>query len=303
MFDEFNYRLKFNPFFKSLCMRFEGEGGGEGGEGDGDKGGGGGEGESWLDTHELSDEDRETHSKYETVSEALKGGANAIRQVGKSVRFPDDTTSDEDKVKFDTKVAEYQKVPKEAKGYVLERPKELPEGMAWDDDMEKWFRGTIHASKTPQVVAERLFKAYCERRIAEHNVYQEVAKTSEKELRDELKNDFDAWFGDPKDKESIGTIKQTVLWLSEKLGMDYKGKDDSPQSKLADCLELKRHNGCLGDMTPILKVLNLVHNLCVAEGSTLSGDLAGVKDEKGKSIFDFDDMNDDKNENNDYGLS
>lgn len=302
MFNEFNYRLKFNPLFKSPCMKFEGEGGGEGGEGNAG-GGEGGEGGSWLDQHDyLGDEDRETLSKYESQEDALKGSANAIRQVGKSVRFPDDTTSDEDKGKFDTKVAEYQKVPTEAKDYVLERPKELPKGMAWDEDMEKWFRDTIHASKTPQVAAEQLFKAYCERRIGEHNIYQEVAKGSEKELREELKNDFDAWFGDPKDKESIGTIKQTVLWLSEKLGLDYKGKDDSPQSKLADCLELKRHNGCLGDMTPILKVLNLVHTLCVAEGSTVSGEL-DVKTEKGESVFEFKDMDGDKNEGDDYGLS
>lgn len=308
MFNEFDYRLRFNPLFKSLCMKFEGEGGGEGGSegGEEDTGGGGeggGENESWLDAHELSDEDKETHSKYETVSEALKGGANAIRQVGKSVRFPDDTTSDEDKVNFDTKVAEYQKVPKEAKDYVLNRPKELPAGMVWDEDMETWFRDGITKVKCPQAIAQQLFDGYCERMIGQHNIYQEVAKDSEKELREELKNDFDAWFGDPKDKESIGTIKQTVLQLSKDLKLDYTDeKDGSPQSKLADCLELKRHNGCLGDMTPILKVLNFIHKTYYAEGATLSGDLTGIKDEKGKSVFDFDDMND-KDESGDYGLS
>ena len=303
--DEFYYKPKFAPFFKSICMKYESEGG-EGGEGEGGEGGsgdGGEGGESWLDQHDyLSDEDRTTLAKYKTHEDALKGSANAIRQVGKSVRFPDDTTSEEDRAKFDTKVAEYQGVPAKPDDYMLERPKKLPEGMTWDEDMEAWFREKIHAAKTPQDIAKQLFDAYCERMIEGHNVYQAVAKASEKELRDELKNDFEVWFGNPKDKESIGTIKQTVLWLSDKLGLDYKGEDDSPQSKLADCLELKRHNGCLGDMTPILKVLNFVYTNHVAEASTVSSDLSGIKTEKGGNLFDFEDMDDNYKGGDDYGL-
>lgn len=257
---------------------------------------------SWLDNHELSDEDRETHSKYETLEEALKGGANAIRQVGKSVRFPDDTTSDEDREKFDARVAEYQDVKEKPDDYKLERPPKLPEGMGWDEDLEAWFREKIHATKTPQRIAQQLFNDYCERMISDHKAYEAVAKTSEKELREELGDKkFKAWFGDPKDKESVGSIKQTVLWLSDKLKLDYKGEDDSPQSKLADCLELKRHNGCLGDMTAILKVLNFVYEQHVKEGSSVSGDL-NTKTGKIKSVLDFEDMDKDEKGIGDYGL-
>lgn len=307
--DEFYYRPKLSPFFRTLCMKFEGEGG-EGGEGDAGGEGGDGEGESWLDAHDyLSDDDKKTlSSKYKTQQAAIEATVHSTRkfaeydeQIKNAVYFPDDTTSVEDKEKFNTKVAEYQGVPAEPKGYALERPEKLPEGMVWDEDMEAWFREKTHAAKTPQAIAKQLFDAYCERRIGEHNAYQEVAKASEKELRDELKKDFEVWFGDPKDKESIGTIKQTVLQLSKELGFDYKDKDGVPQSKLADCLELQRHNGCLGDMTPILKVLNFIHKTHYAEGATVSGDLAGVKTEEGKSVFEFEDM-DEKDKGDDYGL-
>jgi len=260
--------------------------------------------ESWLDGHEyLGEEDKQTLLKYTSQEEANKGGANAIRQVGKSVNFPDDKTSEEDRTKFNSRVAEYQGVPKEAKDYVLDRPEKLPDGMAWDDNMEAWFREKITATKMPQSAAKQLFNDYCEMKINEHNAGEDRAKASEQELRDEIKGDFEVWFGNPKDKESIGTIRQTVLFLSDKLGLDYKDKKGDPQSKLVDCLELNRNNGCHGDNVAILKVLNFVHKHIVAEGSSLAGDFNSVKTEKGKSVFDFDDMNESGgNEGDEYGI-
>lgn len=258
--------------------------------------------ESWLDAHDLSDEDRETLSKYETHEEALKGSANAIRQVGKSVRFPDEETSDEDKTKFNERIAAYQGVPDKPENYKLERPKELPEGMVWDEGMEQWFREKTFNAKTPQSIAQQMFNDYCEMKVSQFNAYQKVAKGAEEELRKELGNDFEVWFGNPKDKESIGTIKQTVNALSKALDLDY-GKDAQgvPQSKLADCLELERKNGCLGDMVPILKVLNFVHTHFFAEGASVSGDFVSVKDQAaGDDFWKFKDM-DGKQEGDAFG--
>ena len=270
--------------------------------------------DSWLDEgHDyLSDDDKKTlSSKYKTQQAAIEATVHSTRkfaeydeQIKNAVNFPDDETSDEDKVKFNERVAAYQGVPKEAKDYMLERPKELPDGMGWDEGMEKWFRETIFKGKVPQSVAQQMFNDYCERRIGEHKAYQGVAKASEKELRDEIGEDgYLAWFGDPKDEESVGNIRQTVIQLSKLLEFDYKGEDGSPQSKLADCLELQRKNGCLGDMVPILKVLNFVHSHFFAEGASMSGDFAKVETGKGKSVFDFDDMDGkESSEESDYGL-
>jgi len=307
MFDEF-YRLKFNPFFRTLCMKFEGEGG-NGGEGKG--GNGGGEGESWLDAHDyLSDDDKQTLSKYDTQQAAIEATVHSTRkfaeydeQIKSAVHFPDDTTSDEDKTKFNEKVAVYQGVPDKAENYVLARPEKLPEGMAWDEGLEKWFRDKMAATKTPQSIASQLFNDYCERMVGQHTDYQGIAKKAEKELRDEIHDDgMLAWFGDSKDKENIGSIRQTVLKLSELLKLDYKGEDGSPQSKLADCLELQRKNGCQGDMIPILKVLNFCHEHYFKEGASMSGELAKTKTEEGEGVFAFKDMDGDgKNEEVEFG--
>lgn len=256
---------------------------------------------NWLDAHEgLSDEDRETLSKYETHEEALKGSAHAIRQVGKAIHLPDENTSEEDRTAFDAKIAAYQGVPKDAKGYELDRTG-FPEGQEYDEELETQFREWMSGVKAPKGMAAKIYAAWNEFMGKRHAALQTQAKEAEAAYRKEVGDEeFDAQIGKPGDKENIGTVKQTLLALSAMLKMDYKDKKGDPQSHLIDCLELNRKNGALGDKIPILKVVNWMHQNFFAEGKTFSGDLMQRGEATSEDFFGYKDM-DNEDEGGGYG--
>ena len=263
MFDEFYYRPRLRTALWNFTMVFEGDDGGDGG------GGGGG---SWLDEHDyLSDEDRTTLSKYTTHEDALKGASNAIRQVGKSVRFPDKTTSDEDKAKFNDRVAEYQGVPAKPEDYKIDRSG-IPEGVAYDEEMENNFRQWAHASKAPQSVVDKMVSNYNKMMVGRHEAMETVAKEDEEVYRKELGNDADIKLGKADDVESIGTIKEGLLHLSAKLKLDYTDKEDNLRSHLIDDLELNRMNGQIGNKISLIKAFDYLLNIAYTEGTTVLGE-------------------------------
>lgn len=264
--DEFYYSNR--PWSSPIWygrMVFEGDDGG-------DDGGGGGE--SWLDEHDyLSDEDRDTLSKYTSHEEALKGASNAIRQVGKSVRFPDKKTSKEDKEAFDTKVHTYQGVPEKPEDYKIDRSG-IPEGVAYDEEMETNFRQWAHASKAPQSVVNEMVTNYNKMMLGRHEVMETAAKEAEVVYRKELGKDADVKLGKPDDDESIGTIKEGLLQLSAILKLDYKDNEGNPRSHLIDDLELNRKDGQIGDKISVVKALDHLLNIAFAEGTTVLGEPA-----------------------------
>lgn len=273
--DEFYYRPKLSSPLWFGRMVFEGEG-----DGGGDGGGGDGGGESWLDEHSyLSDEDRQAHSKYKTLEESLKGSAHAIRQVGKSVHWPDDKTSDEDKETFDAKIHTYQGVPDKPEGYKIDRSG-IPENVEYDEEMETNFRQWASESKAPQSVIDKFVAGYNKMMLGRHEAMEKVAKAAEKELRDDKDFDFDVKLGKEGDKENIGTIKEGLLQLSAELKLDYKDPDDgSPRSHLIDDLEFLGKNGSLGNRVTIIKALDSLLTFRYGEATTVLGDPAN----KGKA--------------------
>jgi len=234
------------------------------------------EGEGWLDEHDyLSDEDRETHSKYKTLADSLKGSAHAIRQVGKSVRWPDDKTSTEDRAKFDEKLHAFQGVPAKPEEYKIDRSG-LPEGVDYDEDLETNFRQWAHTSKAPKSVVSSMVENYNKLMLGRHEAMEKAAKEAEEEYRKELGKDADVKLGKPDDEESIGTIKEGLLQLSAELKLDYKDDEGNPRSRLIDDLELNRKGGRLGDKISIVKTIDylLAKSKAFSEGTTLLGEPA-----------------------------
>lgn len=241
--------------------------------------------EEWLDNHEgLSDEDKQTHSKYKSLEESLKGSAHAIRQVGKSVQMPDDKTSDEDRATFNEKIAAYQGVPKTAEAYVLDA--KLPDGIEKDEELDKGFRAVASESKAPQNIAAKLYDWYNGIMTKRHEAMQTQAKEAEAVYKKEIGDkEFDLQFGKPNDKENIGTCKMALLHISKEIKADYKDEAGNPQSHLIDDLELVRKNGAIGDKVWVAKMVNLFYQNYVKEGVTFTGDaetkkgIKGTKDE------------------------
>lgn len=278
MFDEFYYSTRrIRTVLWKSTMVFEGDD-------DGGDGGGGG-GESWLDKHDyLSEDDRKLFSRYPSQEKAMTGAAETMRKVGKSVHWPDDKTSDEDRTKFNDKVAEYQDVPTKPEDYKIDRSG-IPEGVAYDEEIEKNFRQWAHASKAPQSVVNEMVVNYNKMMLGRHEAMETVAKEDEEVYRKELGKDADIKLGKADDDESIGTIKEGLLQLSAKLKLDYKDDKDNLRSRLIDDLELNRKNGQIGNKISLIKAFDYLLNIAYTEGTTVLGEPAKGKAGKEGGAF------------------
>lgn len=245
--------------------------------------------DNWVDEYpDLSDEDREMLGRYKTRDDAIKAIPNQRRQISQGLTVPDENTSEEDKAKFDAKIAAYHGVPDKPDGYELP----MPEGVDRDEQLETFFRDTMHKHKGSKGLATALFDGWNALNAERKKVYDDAVKEAETQLRKEWRNDFDTKIGNP-EKEVIGTIKKAGLALSKILKLDYKAEDGSLRSELTDCLDLDRKNGPLGDKVAILKVFDWVYENFFAEGKTFGGDPATGKGKGEDDLLEFHDMDDD----------
>lgn len=243
--------------------------------------------ETYLDGIEgLSDEDRDFYTKknYPDLATALKSSADTGRKVGKSVHWPDDKTSDEDRTSFDAKVHEYQGVPKTKEEYKFERG-DIPDDM-YDNELEDNFRQWCKDHNVSQTKATGMHKAWSALMMSRHQAIEDVAKKAEEDYRKELGKDADMVLGKPGDEKNIGKVKETLIQLSKLLKMDYNDDKGNPQSQLLDALELRGKNGSLGDRPAIAKVIYWVHKNFFAEGKTFAGEpLTGKPGGGGPEMF------------------
>ncbi len=70
-------------------------------------------------------------TKYKTVEEAIRGGINANKMIGNSVRFPDANATPEQKAEFDSRVRKHYGIPDKAEGYEISLP-DIP-GVKFDE--------------------------------------------------------------------------------------------------------------------------------------------------------------------------
>ncbi len=226
--------------------------------------------DSWVHEQEgLSDEDKQTLSKYKSSDEVIKGAANAQRMLGKAVNWPDDNTSGEDREAFNGKINAYQKIPDKPDGYEIDRTG-IPDTIQYDEDMEKMLREAAHGSKAKQSVVSAVMAGYTKMMLERHGAMEKLAKESEQGLKDDPDFDFDVKIG--KEGGAPGTIKAGLIQLSEQLKMDYKDENGDPQSHLIDALEFIRPNGAIGNMAPLVKAMDYLLNYRYAEGRTDTGD-------------------------------
>lgn len=235
--------------------------------------------QEWTNDFELSDEDKQTLSKYESPLLALQGGANAARLAGspdrviKNLGTMDlEKLDDKQKETLHGHIAKIQGVPPNRDGYNIERPEILPEGMNWDVGLENMLRDAGHALKAPNSVVNGIAQAYTKRQIKLNEEYERNARDSDEKLKEEWGEEkWTQRVGKPNDPNNIGTIKRCLLTASKELGLDYKDEKGFPQSHLIDCLELRRNGGSIGDKAPLAKFVAWVYDKFIAEGSTLGG--------------------------------
>jgi hypothetical protein len=231
--------------------------------------------ENWLDEKDyLSDDDKQLLSRYPNEEKAWSGLTETARKVGKSVHWPDDNTSEEDRQKFNERLNEFQGVPKTPEEYEFDRSI-VPERIAYDEEMEKNFRQWMHDSKAPKSLAKQIYENYCKTMLQRHEQIENQAKENEQYLRGKMGDDFDKKIGDG--KERVGTIKEGLIRLSKDLGMDYKDEQGNLQSRLIDDLEMVGKNGAAGDKPNLILALDNLLSYRYKEATTHLGETQGEK--------------------------
>lgn len=122
----------------------------------------------------------------------------------------------------------------------------FPEDADYDEEMESDFRQWAFDANIPKSAASSLYEKYNYLMSLRQESIVERAKETEEALRSEWP-DFD---------EKIGGITNSLLTLSEELGLNYRDDEGNPQSHLIDDLELNRKGGQLGDKASLIKCID-----------------------------------------------
>jgi len=144
---------------------------------------------AWI--AQLSDDlkGEETFTQFKTISDLGKSYLDLNGKIKSYIKPLGENPTPEE-------VAEYRKaigVPEKPEDYVIEKPEKLPEGMVYDEVLEKEFRETAHALHLTQHQIAELSKKYLEREIALHN---EVLKSIEENRNMAINTLKNIWKGD-----------------------------------------------------------------------------------------------------------
>ena len=244
--------------------------------------------ESYLDGIEgLSDENRELFTKknYPDIGTALNSSADTFRMVGKSVRFPDEKSTDEDRAAFDAKIHAYQGVAEKPEDFEFDRSS-IPEHIEYDEDMDGMLRQWGIDKKVPKSAVTDLHALYSKAMLARHEAMETKAKEAEDGLRKEMGKDFEVVFGKEGDEKNIGTLKTGLMQLSKDLKLDYKDDEGNLQSHLLDSLEFVGKKGSAGNNPHLAKAMSYLLNYRYAEARTQTGEPFTSSKGKGGALSD-----------------
>lgn len=171
-------------------------------------------GENWLDRLPADLQDsKQILGQFKDVDGALKTLVNQQRLLGKkadAVLIPKDDASPEEVAAFRAKLG----VPETPDAYAL-KPKDLPEGMQWDENYAKELNAAAHEAGITPAQAEKLMSKYASLEAQNAQQAELQAKAQYEASRKEL---AEAWG----DKFDIN--KSVATRMAQTLGLDPNSK-------------------------------------------------------------------------------
>jgi hypothetical protein len=276
--DEFYYNPKLSLFFKSPCMKFEGEGGGDG---DGDGGGGGGGGDNNVAVldgdgnftedfyNSLPEDDQEMIRRYKNPRGIAKGHMELRRTFDKPADrvlvMPDENSDDAEWAAYRQKIG----VPQDATGYEFELNPELENIEANDDRMNK-FRAIAKKYDIPKDKFSGIVNEYLALINEEAGNFELIRQNNEVKALEKDNEIADEYFGQSKDERiaradmllrKYGNIEmknekgEVVANAIDKLLEKYPSMKHSPWlamivDKIAEDMSPQRLKGIGGVSTP-----------------------------------------------------
>lgn len=255
LFDEFNYRPKFNPLFRPLCMRFE--------EGDPD-GGGGGNYQHWTDKYE-STKGNEVLKRFATEEESHKGHLETKTKMSDPMRLPKslDKATDEQRVEWNVGVGKLRGVPDKAEDYEHTRSNDLPDMVKIDDETMKEFRELAKTRDIPQSNFQGLVDFQLSMVAKQMAAYAETNEKTGKECVEKLQEEL----GKEKCKEALILVERA---LRSKLNKDWqtvKAEDDEVWQKFKTTV----YATGVGNNKVVMDLLIVAANQLESTGKLLPG--------------------------------
>ena len=220
----------------------------------------------WSEAHEGITADADLHEyakKYTSEVEAIKGGYNAQKKLGSSFRIPDNLESltVEQQAELHSKLKGLRNVPEKPEDYVIDPPKDLPEGMSHNVDMENAFKQFAHQRGWDNKDVNDLAQWYNQSLVA---MFTKQMETSQKQTNEAINKLKIVWPDYDKKMQGIKRLRQHV---ASEMGMGYTDeKTGQLCSKLDDCLDMPSQNGvAFGNMAPVLQLLSWVFDTVLAE--------------------------------------
>lgn len=183
-----------------------------------------GEGEKPAWVAQLSDDlkGNEAFTKFGTITDLGKAFLDADGKLKNAVALPREGASDKERAEFYAKLGR----PESPEKYTLARPN-LPEGMQYDEDAEKFFRTEAHKLGLSQQQMAGLYAAYngMQQKSFEASAKQsaEAQKAAEEALKTEWGDKYAA---------NLETAYRAVIWLGgQKLKdeLDRTGLGNNPE--------------------------------------------------------------------------
>lgn len=258
--DEFNFRPNFNPFFRTLCMKFEGEG-------DGDDDGGGGGATHWTDAHpELKG--NAVLRRYDTELDSHKGHLEARKAMSDPtdpMRLPKslDKATDEQKAEWNANVGKLRGVPDKAENYVLKTPKDLPEGVKISEEDVKAVKVMAKELHVPQANLQAFYEFQLNMIARQLEAHAEANEKNGKECIEKLEEEL----GKEQCKEALILVERA---LRSKINPEWhtvKADDDEDWQKFKTTV----YATGVGNNKVVMDLLIVAANLLESTGKLLPG--------------------------------
>lgn len=226
--------------------------------------------DSWIHEHEFGEGVAKRVHKFDGVPAMGKGYADLETQMGTMIAGPKEGDTDEQAAAKVEKVAALFGKPEKAEDYVMEKPEEAPEGMAWSDEAATSFKELAHNLGLNQAKFEQALKWEVGRlviaRQAKAAVDADAAAVKDKQAEESVVELKSYWGNDGYDaslSNSLDALRKYGGDDTVKLFQD-KGIDNHPL---------------------VLKMFREIHTVKMAEDKLVVGDGAGPAPEGGWKAF------------------
>lgn len=225
--------------------------------------------EHWLNSHEELKSDPgaiKMFSKFADETAAHKAHVQLEKKFGKAVRLPENLESlnDQERTEFTASIRKLQGVPETPEGYKVKRPEKMPEGLPYNENLEKAACQVAHKFNVPPDAFAGFVEAWNTQQITDFQTKKTQAETRANDALSKM-------------KVELGTEYKPTLELVRRLltHPKYVGSDEDIQA-LDDLLRQEEIDGqsdkTLGNRLPLIRFLINISRDLLGTGNTIPGE-------------------------------